>query len=732
MNYFSKSIQRKLRLSYLVLVLIATVSGLLSYYQFNKVNTYQSAKNHITTLKYFLAESRESEKRFILSGRKQVAFLEKGQSPDLSSHERFLKEALSTAESLKSSSAITILELNNDMLLLEKQMKLYQKTFDLLVKKYQERGFKDHGMEGEMRGYVHDLQKCVSPEEKVFAYSLRRHEKDFIIRQDLDYKEKLEQTANEFIQFVETASMPHMDESYRWQTAQYIKAYVAQFNKIIQIEQEIGLNEKEGLLGDLNNHIAVLNTNANFLSDQIEAANQRVHRNAVYLLIGSIVSILTIGLLFSILLASRISRPIRNLHAVVQEILSGKFDAIQQLNDFKLKDEIGGLIASFKEMVRGIELKLKEINEKNASLEEKRLEEVERTWLSTSLSELGDIIRDKYDSTEQLLQAFLSQLIVLTEANQGLVMVTAQDPSTHAEYLEVKAAYAYGRKKHIKRKISMGEGLAGQAWLEKDEIYLSDVPSNYVHIGSGLGDARPRNVMIVPIKDADQIVGIIEIASFSPLTGNKRELISQIAGRLGNILASQRMSEENKKLLEESALLLGELRASEEEMKQNMEEMQATQEEANRQRLQLQTELEKTQDIAEIEDQIISKVFDSWALVSKNMKLKECNAEFAMLCGRKDEKPLNTPIAEYFNFPLENWVSDVVDHPNFKLSGYSKPFQTEIISHMGSIQKVSLVLTEISWNGNSYYLLLFNHAPKNGMNSTEWSSNKVLNKLLYN
>jgi HAMP domain-containing protein len=731
MNYFKKSIQRKLRLSYLALVLIATLSGVFSYYQFNKVSTYQSAKNDINGLRYNLAEARESEKRFILTGRKKEEFLTSKKCQELTQQEQYVSKALQTCESLKTSNATASLGLGESILLLEKNIDLYQKIFSQLVTKYHIRGFKDFGLEGEMRNYVHDLQKGISEEEKVFAYSLRRHEKDFIIRQDLSYLTKLEETALEFIQFVENAELSHMDEIYRSQTVSFIKAYVEQFKKITSVEKEIGLTDNEGILGDLNDQTDLINQASSEIYNSIEKATQNVQKYAAILLIVSIVSILTIGLLFSIILASTISQPIRKLHAVVQEILEGRFEAIHQLKSFKLKDEIGGLILSFTEMVASLENKLGEINSKNERLEEKRKEEDERNWLNTQISNLGDTIRDKYESTEELLQKFLSQLVKATGVNQGIVFVKEKDQSGE-EFMTLKAAYAFGRKKFLNKQISKGEGLAGQAWIEGDQIYLSEVPANYIHIGSGLGDARPRCVFLMPIKDQEEVVGIIELAAFESLAGMKKQLIEQIAGRLGGILASQKMAEENRKLLEESSLLLNELRSSEEEMKQNMEEMQATQEEASRLQNELQKENHRLHNFIEIEEKIISKAFDSWVLVDQNTVLQECNVRFSQLLGNSDEKPFNKPIAECFDFPLETWISDQIEQPYFKLCGYSKPYHTDFIGTKGVIHKISLVLTEIDWKGENLYLLLLHQSTKKSFKNASIGGVDVMRKLLYN
>jgi PAS domain S-box-containing protein len=124
--------------------------------------------------------------------------------------------------------------------------------------------------------------------------------------------------------------------------------------------------------------------------------------------------------------------------------------------------------------------------------------------------------------------------------------------------------------------------LAGQAWQEGDIVYLTDVPQNYVKITSGLGDANPTSVLIVPLKVNDQIFGVVEIASFSTFQDFEMEFVQKIAESIASTISSVKINAKTQHLLEESQEMTEQMRAQEEEMRQNMEELQATQEEMQR------------------------------------------------------------------------------------------------------------------------------------------------------
>ena len=146
----------------------------------------------------------------------------------------------------------------------------------------------------------------------------------------------------------------------------------------------------------------------------------------------------------------------------------------------------------------------------------------------------------------------------------------------------MKAAYAYNRRKFLKREIGEGEGLIGQSLRDKDTLYLTEIPEEYINIKSGLGDANPRALLIVPMLVNEEVMGMLELASFEPFPPYKIEFVQKLGESVGSSVASVRNNERTKVLLEDSQEMTEKLRTQEEEMLQNMEELQATYEEMRR------------------------------------------------------------------------------------------------------------------------------------------------------
>ena len=172
-------------------------------------------------------------------------------------------------------------------------------------------------------------------------------------------------------------------------------------------------------------------------------------------------------------------------------------------------------------------------------------------------------------------------LVQYTKSNQGgIYLLNDDNPSD--KYLELVSLFAFDYKKYESRKIRLGEGLLGQTFLEKETTHLSKIPDDYIRITSGLGETKPNNLLLVPLKIDQEVYGMIELASLNTYLPHEISFVEKLGESIASTLASVKASEKNNKLLEEFKLTTEAMRSQEEEMRQNMEELQATQEEMGR------------------------------------------------------------------------------------------------------------------------------------------------------
>ncbi len=203
-------------------------------------------------------------------------------------------------------------------------------------------------------------------------------------------------------------------------------------------------------------------------------------------------------------------------------------------------------------------------------------EDKKRSWAIQGMALFSEILRRNNDNINLLSEELIVELIGYIKANQGAIFMIQED--YNGSFLQLTGCYAYERKKYIDLKIEQGEGLTGQCWLEGKTIYLTDIPNDYVNITSGLGKANPRAIIIVPLKINDEIMGVLEIASFNTLEDYEIEFLEKIAESIASTLKSVKVNMKTASLLLESKEQSEVLKQQEEEMRQNIEEMQATQE----------------------------------------------------------------------------------------------------------------------------------------------------------
>lgn len=356
----------------------------------------------------------------------------------------------------------------------------------------------------------------------------------------------------------------------------------------------------EEILVDLKG-LAHAQTTINTISDAELINSSKNLRNITLILAG--ITIL-LGLVSAYLLMRAITRPVNFLKDVVVKL--GKGELVEDKQTKFSNDEIGEMATAMDNLVNGLKATThfaENIGKGNYSSDFKPLSEhdvlgnalinmrnnlarvaeddAKRNWATEGLAKFGEILRTNTNDLEKLADEIISNLVKYLKSNQGALYIM-DDESGDEPTMSMKACYAWDKKKFIDHKIHKGEGLAGQAWQEGDTVYLTEVPQNYIKISSGLGDANPTAILIVPLKVNEQIFGVVEIASFNTFADYEMEFVQKIAESIASTISSVKINARTQRLLEESQEMTEQMRAQEEEMRQNMEELQATQEEMQR------------------------------------------------------------------------------------------------------------------------------------------------------
>ncbi|HBE49900.1 MAG TPA: hybrid sensor histidine kinase/response regulator, partial [Cyanobacteria bacterium UBA11369] len=244
------------------------------------------------------------------------------------------------------------------------------------------------------------------------------------------------------------------------------------------------------------------------------------------------------------------------------------------------------------------------INQMIANLRETTQKNTEQDWLKTNLAKFTRMLQGQRD-LETVSKLILSELAPLVGASHGVFYL--METGDHQSYLKLISTYAYRERKHISNRFHLGEGLVGQAAIEKQRILITEVPSDYIKISSGLGEAPPLNVVELPVLFEGQVTAVIELASFRRFNEIHLtffdQLTESIAIVLNTIAASMRTEEllkQSQSLAEELQTQQNELRETNQRLEQQAKSLQTSEELLKKQQEQLQQTNEELKEKARL------------------------------------------------------------------------------------------------------------------------------------
>ncbi len=205
------------------------------------------------------------------------------------------------------------------------------------------------------------------------------------------------------------------------------------------------------------------------------------------------------------------------------------------------------------------------------NLRETMRENTEQDWLKTNLERFTRMLQGQRDLAT-VSNMVLSELAPLVSAQHGVLYVLGDDDGP---LLRFQAGYGFEERKHVARSFRLGEGLVGQCALEGHAILLTSVPADYVQISSGLGEAAPLTILVLPILFEGSVRAVIELASFTPFSLVHRELLDQLSERIGLVLNTVDASSVTDRLLEQAQSQAALLAEKNDEVERKFQEVEA-------------------------------------------------------------------------------------------------------------------------------------------------------------
>lgn len=338
---------RGLQGKFIIPYVLTLIFGVWTYFSIQNIQRYEQVKDHLQSVQMDLLELRKNEKDFMSRASRNSEFLTTGRSNYLLAFDSIVQRIKKTNQELvqsglvKDSTAITI----------DKGLENYQQKFHALALLVKDRGFKDWGLEGELRKKIHNVESDDSNYDRVYMLTLRRHEKDFFLRHELAYISKFDQSIEDFKHHL---IYSERDVAKRTALFKKLDEYQALFHQIVSIQQSVGLSENDGLHGDIRKEIHELTPIIiNTIKVVTHTADTKVKLNLMALLfLFVIITGVVLVLLFRHI--SKITRNINVIRHSALKLANGEFPERVIVNT---RDELGQAHRALNTLTDGLRTK---------------------------------------------------------------------------------------------------------------------------------------------------------------------------------------------------------------------------------------------------------------------------------------------------------------------------------------------------------------------------------------
>ena len=203
------------------------------------------------------------------------------------------------------------------------------------------------------------------------------------------------------------------------------------------------------------------------------------------------------------------------------------------------------------------------INEMIRNLKDTTLKNAEQDWLKTNLAKFSRMLQGQRDLLT-VGRMVLSELAPVVSAQQGVLYVL--DGADEAPGLRLLASYAHREHEALGDRLHLGDGLIGQCAVDRRKIELRSVPPDYLKISSGLGEAAPLHLVVLPILFEGQVKGVLELASFERFNTMHHAFLDQLTESIGIVLHTIEANTRTEDLLKQSQSLARELQLQQQEL----------------------------------------------------------------------------------------------------------------------------------------------------------------------
>jgi serine phosphatase RsbU (regulator of sigma subunit) len=287
-----------------------------------------------------------------------------GKSSFILKHKILFRKIQKDLYNLKFSPHVIENEIDNDIDSLSILLNKYSSVFDTLTNLQKIRGFKDYGLEGKMRSFIHKLEGKEYGINQIELLTTRRHEKDFLLRKENIYIERWQAVTSKIIQNVTQQNESKMKE----EALLILDNYKNAFLDLTVTEQRIGYNNESGLRGQISNLSAGIERKLDEIDKKIVGRIEQLIQGIQFQILALIIICVVLNILLATTVYRKLSRPIKRLSNSIHAIIKTNFSEQAELYEYRSNDEIGSLARDFKFMLNSLRLQTKELQITNSEL----------------------------------------------------------------------------------------------------------------------------------------------------------------------------------------------------------------------------------------------------------------------------------------------------------------------------------------------------------------------------
>ncbi|MDH5599461.1 MAG: HAMP domain-containing protein, partial [Cyclobacteriaceae bacterium] len=486
-----KNIRAKLMLAFGVVLTLSLILSTWSIFSVQSIGEYQELDNQLKNIQIALLDIEKAEKIFIAEDVFKNEFYIEKISPSKATIKDQSEKINDILQQIIDSPLSEDFKITNICKNLQSYFIDFHKEFEITADLYHRLGYNEFGLEGEMRNVIHTIENSELGYDKSLMLMVRRHEKDFLLRKEVNYVTRFNQGIEALKSNVEsTQTKSDIESQLKNSIIQNIYVYQEKFLDLVTITQKIGLTEKEGARAELRSILMKIEPVLEDMYIEVKSGIKYKKSQTIVLLVIIFIVQLVVALTFALIYSRNLTKKIVEIKDTVVALSSGN---IPEPMAVSTQDELGESTQALNTLMERIKTAIKFSSEiGNGNLEytydekykedvfakslismKEKLKDIEQEnyksrWTNEGLAVFTEILHSSQDNLALFAERIITELTKYLDANQCAIYINDDD---NDKTMNVMAVYAWGKKKYVSSTINYGEGLVGQAWQERKTLY---------------------------------------------------------------------------------------------------------------------------------------------------------------------------------------------------------------------------------------------------------------------